>query len=228
MTWLVVIIPIVTLDKIYLTPDDKNVFFLDCTRVDGSNKVVARGADSIDEQVDKIVKKITGRKIILADDVVFSGGVLREIISLFEKRLVKTVRIISSISTEQAYRYFNDNLKDGLQANFLLEDSVIDQVCERDFYFGIAGSGIMLKTKNGLFKAPYFKPYGNPVKRASIPSFWATDFSIKCLDRNIYLWEEIDKLRNDVTMIKDLPEKIIYTDPDQPVVKTLKKERQRL
>ena len=50
-----------------------------------------------------------------------------------------------------------------------MSDDVIDQICERDFYFGIAGSGIMINTNNGLYKAPYFKPYGNPYERASIP-----------------------------------------------------------
>ena len=35
-------IPIVSLDKIYLTEDQKNIIFLDCTRLDKSNNLVAR------------------------------------------------------------------------------------------------------------------------------------------------------------------------------------------
>ena len=105
---------------------------------------------------------------------------------------------------------------------------VIDQVCERDFYFGIAGSGIMIKTKEGLFKSPYFKPYGNPNERASIPIEYENYFSKGCLERSIYLWEEIDKLKNNKTIIKELPEKIINTNGNEEVVKTLKKELKKI
>ena len=68
----------------------------------------------------------------------------------------------------------------GIKCDYLLGKDVIDQICERDFYFGIAQSGISIKNSNGLvFKAPYFKPYGNPIERASIPSEYEKYFSEK-------------------------------------------------
>ena len=109
-----------------------------------------------------------------------------------------------------------------------MSNDVIDQICERDFYFGIAGSGIMIRTDNGLYKAPYFKPYGNPNERASIPKEYENYFSKGCLERSIYLWEQIDLLRKENTKIKELPEKIINTKEDEEVVKTLKKELKRI
>ena len=109
----------------------------------------------------------------------------------------------------------------------MLED-VIDQICERDFYFGVAGSGIMISTGDGMYKAPYFKPYGNPYERASIPLEYVDFFSRGCLERSLYLWEDMDNIRDSKTKILELPERIINTKENDEVVKTLKKEIKRI
>ncbi len=216
-------IPIVTLDKIYISPDNKNIYFLDCTRVNGSKELIARNSDSVDVQVENIVKSLNTNKIVLADDVVFTGSALRKIISKFKKYDVEVVGVISSICMEESYNYFNDNLKGGLKTNYILENGVIDQVCERDFYFGIAGSGILVNTDGILAKAPYFKPFGSPCERASIPLEYEDYFSDGCIERSIYLWENIDKKKNRETLISELPERIVNTNNDESVVKTLRK-----
>lgn len=221
-------IPIVTLDKIYIRPDKKNIYFLDCTRVNGSNQIISRKKENLDIQVYKISKMIIGNEIILADDVIFSGSVLKNIINKFNNLGIKVVGVISSICTNEAYDYFNKNLKYGVKTNYILEDGVIDQICERDFYFGIAGSGIVVNTPNGFYKSPYFKPYGNPYERASIPKENEDEFSLGCLNRSIYLWEEVEKLKRKKILIKELPEKIINTNQNDEVVKTLKKEMKKL
>ena len=86
----------------------------------------------------------------------------------------------------------------------------------------------MINNNGRLFKAPYFKPYGNPNERASIPLEYEKTFSKGCLERSAYLWEEIDKIRNGETIIGELPEEIIYTNKEDGVVKTLKKEMKRI
>lgn len=221
-------IPIVTLDKIYITPDSKNIYFLDCTRVNGTNDIISRKKESLELQIINLGKILKGKSIILADDVVYSGSVLKNIINRFKSVDVSVVGVAASICSSNAYEYFNKNLKYGVKANFIISDNVIDQICERDFYFGIAGSGIMVKTANVLAKAPYFIPYGNPNERASIPKEKELIFSRGCMERSIYLWNEIDKLRLDKTKISELPEKIINTNPSDEVVKTLKKEMKKL
>ena len=153
---MVVNIPIVTLDKIYISPDDNNIYFLDCTRVNGSNELIARNSESVEEQIENISKNLTSKKIILADDVIFTGSVLKKIIGMFKKYNIEVVGVISSICTEEAFNYFNEKLDGGVKTNYILENKVIDQVCERDFYFGLAGSGILIKTDEGFSKAPYF------------------------------------------------------------------------
>ena len=217
-------IPIVSLDKIYINPDEKNIYFLDCTRVSGSNTIISRKNETLDEQINRIAKNIRSKKIILADDVIFSGSVLRNIIYRFKKLGIDVVGVISSICSSDGYDYFSNNLRYGVLTNYVMSNDVIDQICERDFYFGIAGSGIMIDTNNGLVKAPYFKPYGNPCERASIPEQFEEYFSRGCLERSICLWEEIDKIKGVNTFIGELPEKIINTREEDEVVKTLKKE----
>lgn len=92
-------IPIVTLDKIYISPDDNNIYFLDCTRVNGSNELIARNSESVEEQIENISKNLTSKKIILADDVIFTGSVLKKIIGMFKKYNIEVVGVISSICT---------------------------------------------------------------------------------------------------------------------------------
>ena len=222
------IIPIVSLDKIYIKPDEENIFYFDCTRIEGEDRITSRKQESIQEQVQRISKSVEGNKIILADDVVFSGSVLRKIIDYFMKEGIEVVGILASISTKDGYDYFNQNLEKGLKTNILLGEDVLDQICERDFYFGIAGSGILVKTDSGLVKAPYFEPFGNPNVRASIPLPDVKSFSKGCIERSIALWNEIDRLQGKKTCIGDLPEKIIGTNEDEEVVKVLKKKGRSL
>lgn len=222
--------PIVTLDKIYINPDEKNIFFLDCTRVNGKNKIISRRNDSLEEQIKILGTIFREKEIILADDVIFSGTVLKKINDMLEKYDVKVVGAIASITSSEGYYMFNDKskYKYGLRANYIMDDDVVDQVCERDFYFGIAGSGIIVETQQGYLKSPYFLPFGNPNERASIPIKSEKNFSRGCIERSILLWEDIDKKKGKSTLIKDLPERIINTENNEEVIKTLKKEIRRI
>lgn len=105
-----------------------------------------------------------------------------------------------------------------------MSENIIDQICERDFYFGIAGSGISIKKGTSICKAPYFYPYGDPVSRASIPEKSAKYFSLTCIYRSLYLWQEIERLSKREILIKELPEKINNTNENESVIKTLRKE----
>ena len=228
MTLLMEIVPIVTLDKIYINPDEEDIYFLDCTRMNGTDDIVSRKRETVDSQIMRISRQLHQKEILLADDVVFTGSVLKNIRNRFSRVNVQVVGVIASICTMESYRYFNSHLKYGMKANYIMSSDVIDQICERDFYFGIAGSGIMVNTENGLCKAPYFKPYGNPYERASIPLEYENYFSRGCLKRSIYLWEEIDDLKKSKTKISELPEKIVNTSQKEEVVKTLKKELKKI
>ncbi len=226
--------PIVSLDKIYLRTR-KDVLFLDCTRLDGSKKLVSRNNASsfmnVEEQVKKMSEflKFQGTyEIVLADDVIFTGTVLRTLKDLFQQNGIQVIGIRGSISMEESYQSFNRDLPLGLKCGYVLESGVIDQICERDFYFGIAQSGISVVVQDGVYKSPYFKPFGNPVERASIPVEQELEFSRGCLRRSIALWEELERLSGKSFKVKELPEVIINTNREDSVVKVLKKGMRNL
>ena len=224
-------IPIVSLDKIYLTIDNEYTYFLDCTRLDGSSELVSRNNPLDPFYVDNEIKKLSKifldygvKEIVLADDVVYSGKVLSTIIEKFRCNNIYVVGIRSCVSTFLSYKYFNYNLPLGLKCGCILGNNVVDQICERDFYFGIVQSGISIKDNNDIvYKSPYFKPYGNPVERASIPSDMEFKFSKGCLKRSYLLWDEINTLSNNEFLIGDLPEKIINTNETDSIARVLKK-----
>ena len=203
--------------------------------MDNSKQLVSRRNPNIPDYVDNLITILSTefskqgiKEIILLDDVVFSGSVLTTIINKFKKYNINVIGIRTCIATNESYQLFNKTLPLGLKCGFLMSDQVIDQICERDFYFGIAGSGISVQRDNEILKAPYFKPYGDPVNRSSIPTFEEQRFSLTCLRRSLELWQEIDRLNNRKTLIKDLPEKIIDTKENDSVEYTLKKGMNKL
>ncbi len=222
--------PIVSLDKIYFEGDNDSIF-LDCTRLDKSKELVSRknpnDLKSVDNQIKNISQKLTEEKrneIILVDDVVFSGNVLNNLIKKFKENGVDVKGIRASISTEAGYKYFNKILEKGLKCGCLLGENVIDQICERDFYFGIAQSGISVANETkGILKSPYFRPFGDAVNRASIPRKYEDYFSKSCLMRSIFLWKCIEDNSGRKVTMSDMPEKIINTNNDDRVINILKK-----
>lgn len=224
-------IPIVSLDSVYLEPDGEDIIFLDCTRLNSCNDLVSRNNPNDTSSVDNQIKVISNKlkesgssSIVLADDVVFSGSVLRSVISKFRDNDINVVGIRCSVSTEDGYDYFNERLPLGLKCGCLMGRDIIDQICERDFYFGVAQSGISVKRDSNIYKAPYFTPFGNPIERASIPEEFESYFSTGCIIRSLALWDRIQKLSGREILIKDLPEKIQNTNLCDSVTNALNKE----
>ena len=229
-------IPIISLDRIYLTVDNNNIYFIDCTRLDQSSSLVSRlnynDKNSVERQVIFLAKALINngqREIILADDVVFSGNVLKSLIEMFKQNGINVVGIRSSITTIDSFEYFNKKLSLGLKSGFILEKDVIDQICERDFYFGIVGSGILVRKQDGnVYKSPYFSPYGDAVTRASIPSIYEKEFSQGCLYRSLLLWNAAQKMSEKEIIVGMLPERINNTSENEIVIENLERSRRRI
>ena len=141
---------------------------------------------------------------------------------------IRVIGIRSAISTISSFTYFNNFLPLKLKCSYLLNEKVIDQICERDFYYGLAGSGISVLKEGKILKSPYFIPFGDPVSRASIPEDKKIYFSKKCILRSLLLWQEIIKLSQKEIYNRDLPEPILNSDENELIIKTLKKEYQKL
>ena len=224
--------PIVSMDEIYVDCDNKQIFSLDCCRMSGQKKLVTRqnpldetGVFKQVEALAKLFKRHDVNEIILADDVVFTGSIISQIRDLFKEEDIEVIGVISSISTEDAYVRFNKEMKYGLKCGYLMKNGVLDEICERDFYFGIAQSGMNKLVNGEIYKAPYFLPFGNPVERASLMDTKAEEFSKSCRERSAYLWEEIEKNSNKKILVKDLPERILNTNEEDEVVRVLRKVR---
>ena len=139
-----------------------------------------------------------------------------------KKRLIKLIESTQTTMNTASNNYFKE-LELGIMSGYIMSDRVIDQICERDFYFGIPCSGISIIKNNQIYKAPYFKPFGNPVERASIPECYEDEFSKSCVNRSILLWEEIERLSKRAVDVKELPERINNLSSGN-VVKVLRKE----
>lgn len=230
------VIPIVSLDKIYLVQDNDNIKFLDCTRLNGESGLISRkycnDLGNVEKQIRNLATELKNNnesQIVLVDDVVFSGNVLKKVIEIFKNYGIEVIGIRSCIGTSEAYEYFNDVLPLKLKCGYLLGQEVIDQVCERDFYFGIAQSGISIQGENGvIYKAPYFYPFGNPNERASIPMKDTEEFSQGCIERSIRLFKEIEEISSRDIYTSELPERINGVPEDERVLKLLKRNERRI
>lgn len=222
--------PIVSMDQIYINCDNKDIYSLDVTRLTGSSEMVSRSnpldKDSVRKQVESISNTLKGQgkdKIVLLDDVIFSGSVIDYISKLFNENGINVVGAGAAISSNEAFNRFS-NLDEKIKCEYLMSDNVIDEICERDFFYGIAQSG-MVKEENGIaYKAPYFLPYGDPVARASCPEDKKEFFSRELIKLSLRLWKEIERLSGKTIMNYELPEQILNTNLNESVVKTLKKE----
>ncbi len=221
--------PIVSMDEIYIKPDNENIYSLDVTRLTGSSDLVTRknplDKNGVQKEVLKIAKELiqSGKdEIILLDDVIFSGSVVATISKFFKECGINVVGAISSISSNEAYEKFS-NLKEKVKCGYLMKDDVIDEICERDFYYGIAQSGMAKEEDGKIYKAPYFLPFGDPVARASVPKDKAKYFSNELVKLSIDLWDETNRLSNREIMNYELPERILNTNENESVIKTLRK-----
>jgi hypothetical protein len=208
-------LPVISLDRIYLRNSTKIFGFLDTTRIDTNGNIsqISRNKNNLDNEIFKLSEKLYARagtnapEIALVDDVVYSGKSIMEIIKKFRSNGISVPFVFSAINTPESKSRLQQNGV-AIKSSYKI-DNFIDQICERDFYFGLPQSGQFVKNQDGtIYKQPYFLPFGNPVKRASIPKNKAIAFSANCMERSIGLWSEIQNLSNRKIDISELPEQI--------------------
>jgi len=135
-------------------------------------------AASLAETVDILSRMIRGKKLVLVDDVLFSGAMFARIISLFRERGLCVPRVYAGVAVGEGIRRMQ-SMDCEVRAVRSYED-VVDEVCERDF---MPGSPLSGRTVKGLQNTgmPYLLPFGNPAEWASIPEVHARSFSARFL-----------------------------------------------
>jgi len=200
-------IPIVSLDRVYC----KTILNLDVTRsVDKNGNEVCLenrpGALSIEKQIEQI-KSLKIKEIALVDDVIYSGSLIEKIIKLIQNNNMWVRAIYAGIGIKDGVARIKTNGTKIIKCVKYF-NSVLDEICERDFYPGVPLCGRFLSgsQNTGL---PYLLPFGNPEKWASIPQNKINDFSKFCINQSIKLFEEIEKQSNRKIMCYELSRQVI-------------------
>lgn len=171
------------------------------------------GALPISEQLLAVKERFN--KIILVDDVIFSGKVITEILLSLEAIGVKVPVVGAGIAIGEGYK----RLKGKTNAKVLTVryyEEVIDEICERDFYPGVPLSGRFIPDTDIETGASYLQPFGKPNEWASIPEDKVQSFSLFCVQQTIRLWEEIERISGRTVGCSDLERIPIGLSQDNP------------
>ncbi len=182
---------VISMDRVYLRTNPA----IQVTRVmDEELKKCRTGARFGCLCLEKQIDLIKGRyeKVILIDDVLFSGQVMTDVISLLKEAGIEVTATISGIAIGEGIREVKKMGTDVFWARRYRE--VIDEICERDFYPGVPLSGRSLNEGDVERGVPYLLPFGKPREWASIPKEKEKDFSIFCLKQTAKLWREIEEV----------------------------------
>lgn len=198
-------LPIISLDKSYFISEH----CLEVSRVvdiDGEDIGLSNRPDtpSLNSQIDLLVKKGI-RKAVLVDDVLYSGSLLTDIVQTLSVAGIEIERVIVGIGIQNGIDYVKKTVAEVDCVH--VYESVLDEVCERDFYPGVPYSGRLVSGEDG-YGMPYVLPFGRPEKWASIPEDRVVEFSSFCLKQTIALFQEIESCSGKVVKCSDLPRKI--------------------
>lgn len=168
------------------------------------------GSISLYEQIKQLPKD---KPLTIVDDGCFSGVTLRRIYEFILNQGLAVHNIVVGILID---RPNNDLVRAypevPLQAVYEY-DSVVDWLCERDFFIGAPLSGRTAGQKEGdktvpcypEIALPYCLPFGDPIKGASIPTERAIEFSCFDIQLSQRLWEEVERVSDKKVLSQDIP-----------------------
>lgn len=202
----------VSIDRVYYRSDTS----LELTRlVDkrGKDRGLGRrvGTPSLFKQFSNL-RSLSNRKIVLVDDVIFTGELLEKVCRILSKLGVQVPLICAGIGIGEGIRRLKAQ---GVEIHCVRSyEDVIDEICERDFYPGVPLSG---RTLIGMVNTgvPYLLPFGNPGKWASIPKKWRVPLSQFCIRQTIKLFEAIEQRSNRPIRCLDLGRGVVSIPADE-------------
>ncbi len=203
---------IISVDQIY----NSTAFHLESNRIADAatleilGEAQRPGSPTLVEQIRQLPK---GQPITLVDDGCFSGDTLLRIYEMCKQERVVVANIVVGILIDRPNNHLVKAHQDvSLHAAYEFP-SVIDWVCERDFFVGVPLSGRTVGRiqSDGTVEPlcpdvalPYCLPFGDPVKCASIPPKNAITFSQHCLRLSRALWEAVGEASGKQVLAHDI------------------------
>ncbi len=196
--------PVLSLERVY----SHNLPQLNITRVvdqygNDMGVNMRSGSSEIMNQFTDL-RKYEFKEVALLDDVIFSGNLICEVVDILGSMGIKVSNVYAGIGIGEGVSKITQKTQVQCVRHY---DSVIDQVCERDFYPGVPYSGRSLVGGDNV-GMPYVLPFGKPAKWALIPTNFENDFSKFCIEQTILLFEEIQNLSGKKVLCSDLDRKV--------------------
>lgn len=195
-----------SLDRVYY-PTDLRIDIARQVDAEGNDRGLSRRGNSpaLITQFRRL-KKSGVQEVSLVDDVIFSGDLISRVGKALNTSGVRVAGIYAGIGIQEGLTLLEDQ---GYNVECVRSyDSVIDEICERDFYPGVPFSGRLVDPENNV-GAPYVLPFGNPAKWASIPESWQRSFSNFCILQTIKLFNGIEQTSNKGVLCNDLGRKVL-------------------
>ncbi|MDO8669636.1 MAG: hypothetical protein Q7K65_05065 [Candidatus Buchananbacteria bacterium] len=187
--------------------------------IDRSGKIIGLGPrpghGPLESQIQSIAAICRDRSVILMEDGTFTGGTLLQILGMFKEHRINVAAVVLGFAFEAALknldRQFNGDV-------FVVEKlgKFIDWMPDHDFFpfvpncgrvIGIPWNGCSLPfyTHNGAsYSVPYILPFCPMTKWTSIPEDKALSFSKYCLERDLEIFRELERLNGRRLIIGDL------------------------
>lgn len=219
--------PVISLDRAYINKNDPNIVgFIDITRaVNESHQDIgihARpGFPNIYKQIQTLYTN-DENPITLVDDVIFSGEGVIDLSQMLASVNRPVLKVIAGVGIDEGVRKLEEA---GIEVNCVRRyESVVDEVCERDFIAGAPMSGRTVICSEGMhWSAPYFEPFGDSRSWASIPTEQSAYFSRFCLMSSIMIWHAIQQSSGHAIPANTIPRRIKIIDSDESVSSSLQR-----
>lgn len=187
--------------------------------IDRSGKIIGLGPrpghPSLEVQIQSIAAACRDRSVILMEDGTFTGGTLLQMLKMFEDCHVRVAAIVLGFAFEPALK----NLSRQFDGEVIVVEKLgkfIDWMPDHDFFpfmpncgrvIGVPWNGYSLPfyTYNGAsYSVPYILPFCPMTQWTSIPEDKALAFSKYCLERDLEIFRELERINRRQLMIGDL------------------------
>lgn len=164
--------------------------------VDQTGKIIGLGprpgAVSLEKQLNSIASVVNGNPVVLVEDGIFTGSTLAFLITELQNRRVNVDAIAAGISFPKGDKLIREAVRGKLVIVKEVETPFewmpdhdfipFSPNCGRVFGRQLGRDVLPHYTHEGFsYCFPYIRPFGNPVKWASIPEEQARSFSNLCL-----------------------------------------------